>query len=333
LNKNVFNSLEASRLELNKPFLRLSLVLKPRLTEVMMSLFLTYGATGSQGEPVARQLLEAGHSVRVVVRKPERAVALKAKGAEVIQGDLNDFTSLQDASVGVDGVFLMLPFSAQGNPFDLLGHAIRAAKEAGVNHLVFNASGQAPLVATGIPMLDFRIQLTDFIASCGIPNIILEPGVYMENFLGPWCLPSIQSQAAVAYPHRAEMRVSWIASQDLGALSVAALERPALVGQRFVLGGPEALDGAAIAKAFSNGLKRPIAYNAISPDAFAAVMSQIMGEAAGLGMRAAYGYSNAQPDDSMSVDMTSVLTKLPVQLTSLETWVGQHTSVFNPTQS
>ncbi len=293
-----------------------------------MSLFLTYGATGSQGEPVARQLLEAGHSVRVIVRQPERALALQAKGAEVIQGDLSDFTSLQHASAGVDGVFLMLPFSAQGDPFALLGNAIRAAKESGVNHLVFNASGQAPAAPTGIPMLDFRIHLADFISTCGIPNIILQPGVYMENFLGPWCLPSIQNQAAVTYPHRAEMRVSWLASQDLGALAVAALTRPALAGQRFALGGPEALDGAAIAKAFTKGLNRPITYQAISPEAFAATMTKIMGAEAGEAIRAGYTHSNAQSDDAMNTNMVAVLEQLPVQLTSLETWVGLHAKAF-----
>ncbi len=293
-----------------------------------MSFFLTYGATGSQGKPVAVKLLEAGHRVRVVVRQPERAVDLQNLGAEIVQGDLGNLASLQSASVGVDGVFLMFPFSAQGNPFELLGNATLAAREAGIKHLVFNASGQAPVAPTGIPMLDFRSSLLDFIANCGIPNVILQPGVYMENFLGPWCLPSIQTQAAVAYPHRSEMRVSWLASQDLGALAASALERPALAGQNFLLGGPEALDGAAIARAFSNGLNRPIAYRAISPEAFAATMAQIMGAEAGEAIGAGYTYSNAQPNDAMNTNMAAVLEQLPVQLTSLEAWVRLHAKAF-----
>ena len=293
-----------------------------------MSLILTYGSTGSQGEPVAQKLLKAGHRVRAVVRHPERAAALQAKGAEVVRGDLSDLESLQRASAGVDAVFLMLPFSAQGNPFELLGNALEAAKSAGVNFLVFNASGQAPAEPTGIPMLDFRIQLEAFIANGGIPNVILQPGAYMENFLGPWCLPSIQAHNTVAYPHRTEMRVSWIASEDLGSLAVAALERPELAGQRFRLGGPEALDGAAIARAFTAGLGREIQYQAITPEAFGATMAQVMGPEAGEGIRVAYAHANAQPDDAMAVDMTGVLEQLPVNLTTLEDWVRSHANDF-----
>jgi uncharacterized protein YbjT (DUF2867 family) len=293
-----------------------------------MALILTYGSTGVQGEPVARKLLEAGHRVRAVLRHPERASALQAQGAEVVQGDLADLEALKRASAGVDAVFLMFPFSAQGNPFELLGNALEAARGAGVKFLVFNASGQPPEAPTGIPMLDFRIQLEAFIADCGIPNVILRPGVYMQNFLGPWCLPSITSSNTVTYPHRSEMRVSWIAAEDLGSLAVAALGRPELAGQRFNLGGPEALDGAAIARAFTAGLGREIAYQAITPDDFAATMAQIMGPEAGEGIRIAYTHSNAQPDDSMNVNMDGVLEKLPVKLTRLEDWVRSHAMAF-----
>lgn len=187
-----------------------------------MALVLTYGSSGSQGEPLTRKLLEAGHALRAVVRHPERAAALQARGAEVVKGDLSDFEGLNTASAGVDAVFLMMPFSAGGNPFELMGNALKAAKEGGAKLLVFNAGGHPPSAPTGIP------------------TIILRPGVYMENFLGPSCLPSIQHRDAVAYPHRSAMRVSWIASDDLGAFAVAALERPELAGQRLTLSGPEA---------------------------------------------------------------------------------------------
>ena len=293
-----------------------------------MSLILTYGSSGSQGEPVARKLLQTGHQVRAVVRHPERAAALQASGAEIVQGDLADLESLKRASLGVDAIFLMFPFSAQGNPFELLGNALEAAKNADVKFLVFNASGQAPKTPTGIPMLDFRIQLEEFIANCGIPNLILQPGAYMENFLGPWCLPAVKTQNAVAYPHRNEMRVSWIASEDLGSFAVAALERPELAGQRFRLGGPEALDGAAVARAFTAGLGRKINYQAITPEAFGTMMAQIMGPEAGEGIRVAYAHTNAQPDDAMGVDMTAVLEQLPVNLTRLEDWVRSHAAAF-----
>lgn len=96
--------------------------------------------------------------------------------AEVVKGDLSDFEGLNTASAGVDAVFLMMPFSAGGNPFELMGNALKAAKEGGAKLLVFNAGGHPPSAPTGIP------------------TVILCPGVYMENFLGPWCLPRVRGR-------------------------------------------------------------------------------------------------------------------------------------------
>ena len=245
-----------------------------------MALVLTYGSSGSQGEPLARKLLEAGHALRAVVPHPERAAALQARGAEVVKGDLSDFESLNTASAGVDAVFLMMPFSAGGNPFELMSNALKAAKEGGAKLLVFNAGGHPPSAPTGIP------------------TIILRPGVYMENFLGPSCLPHVRGRGPRA----------------------SRASRSALDAQR-----PR---GTAIAHAFSAALGREITYDGISPAAFSATMVQIMGPEVGEGIGIAYGYSNAQPDDSMAVQMDSVLEQLPVRLTRLEDWVRQRRAAF-----
>jgi uncharacterized protein YbjT (DUF2867 family) len=191
---------------------------------VHMTFVLTYGSTGSQGAPVAHKLLDAGHRVRCVVRHPKQAAALQARGAEVVVGDLNDPDSLERASAGVEAVYLMIPVSAPGNPFDMATNALNAGRNAGAKLVVFNTGGHPPATPTGIPMFDGRIQIEALVAGAGIASIILRPGVYMENFLGPWCLPSVQHQSIVAYPHRRDMPASWIAS-DLKHSTATQLPR------------------------------------------------------------------------------------------------------------
>src|SRR4051794_3929282 len=69
---------------------------------------LVLGATGAQGGSVARALLSRGRfDVRVLTRKPDSPAAqqLRALGAEIVQGDLDDRASLQRALEGVYGVF------------------------------------------------------------------------------------------------------------------------------------------------------------------------------------------------------------------------------------
>jgi uncharacterized protein YbjT (DUF2867 family) len=295
---------------------------------VGMAKILTYGSTGSQGSPVAHHLLAAGHHVRIVVRDTGKAADVARAGAEVFSGDLADPASLADPSNGVDAVFLMIPLGAPGDPIELATNAIDAAKRGGAKLLVFLASGHTPSAPTGIPMFDFRTMIENLIAGSAVPSIILRPGVYMENFLGPWCLPSVRHANAVAYPHREEMSASWITSQDIGALVTAAITRPELAGKRYTIGGPEALSGKQIAEAFTNGLQRPITYSAIDPTDFGNTMAQFMGPEIGMGLGAAYAWQNDQPADATAVDMSSVLRELPVQLTRLEDWVRSNQHFF-----
>jgi uncharacterized protein YbjT (DUF2867 family) len=291
---------------------------------------LSYGATGAQGEPVARLLLQAGHAVNVVVRHPEKAAALKAMGAKVYQGDLNDASSLDAAHEGVDAVFLMLPFGGDGNPVARTLAALEALKRAGVQRLVLNTSGQTPSAPTGLPMMDYRIQVEAMVRDSGVHSVILRPTAYMENLMGPWTLPGIQQRHEIAYPVGRERPTSWIAAEDLGRLAVASLERPELAGQTFNIGGPEGLTGERIAQSFTNALGHSYTYRTISPDEFGDMMAQIMGPEAGEATRSAYRAGEAAPMDAMHVNMDAVLEKLPVQLTTLEEWVRQRKDVFAP---
>jgi nucleoside-diphosphate-sugar epimerase len=69
-----------------------------------MRYFVT-GATGFIGGHVARQLIEAGHSVVALVRDPAKASALSALGVELHRGDITDRDSLRVPMTGTDGVF------------------------------------------------------------------------------------------------------------------------------------------------------------------------------------------------------------------------------------
>lgn len=288
---------------------------------------LCYGATGSQGQPVAEQLLIKGHEVNLVVRHPERAEGLKAKGAKVFQGDLGKPESLATAHEGVEAVFLMLPFSG-GNPVEYTHSAISAAKNAGVKFVVFNVSGQTPDKPTGMPMLDYRIAVEAALQQSGIPNVIIRPTAYMENLLGPWTLPGIKAKDEVAYPVSSHRPLSWIAAEDVAKLVVAALERPEGAGGVFNVGGPEGLTGERIAESFSKALGRTISYRAIRPREFGNIMAQMMGPEAGEATTKAYEMSEAAPLEAMKIDMADVLAKLPVELTTLEEWVRAHKDVF-----
>src|SRR5215470_19318260 len=68
---------------------------------------LVTGATGRQGGAVVRHMLPKGWKLRALTRnlKAEEAQALAKQGVEVVQGDLEDPTSIARAAAGVYGIY------------------------------------------------------------------------------------------------------------------------------------------------------------------------------------------------------------------------------------
>jgi uncharacterized protein YbjT (DUF2867 family) len=293
---------------------------------------LVYGATGSQASPVVYELLRRGHHPVVVTRSPEKAAPLAAAGAEVAVADMGDSARLEEISQGVDAVALLIPFFVNPAAAPAFGrNAIDAARAAGVRLLVWNTSGPMPPELTGDPGIDVRVQTADYLRASGVPHIIIQPTAYAENLLGPWTAPFVANENRVAYPNPPEARVGWIASADVGALMVAALERPELAGRAFPVSGLENASGPELAEAFTEGLGRPISYHPLPPRAFGAILDGVFGPGAGAAAAAQYerAWESGQ-FPQMHVDMAPVLAELPVRMRTLREWVAEHAAVFEP---
>ena len=83
-----------------------------------MKRILVIGASGSQGGEVLKELLKRNqYKIRALMRKEtEFSHSLKAKGVEIVIGDLNEENSLEKAMEDVYGVSSVLAVDFTGDP-------------------------------------------------------------------------------------------------------------------------------------------------------------------------------------------------------------------------
>lgn len=110
---------------------------------------LVTGANGFVGSAVMRQLLDAGHEVRVLVRPRSDRRNLDQLSVELVEGDLRNGTSIKRAVAGCSHLFhvaadyrLWTPDPETMYDINIRGthELILAAAEAGVSHIVYTSS-------------------------------------------------------------------------------------------------------------------------------------------------------------------------------------------------
>jgi dihydroflavonol-4-reductase len=110
------------------------------------------GGTGFVGSHIARQLAEAGHTVRILHRTSSRLDALKDVPFESAIGDVTDLESMRAAFAGCDWVFHAAAVADywradQAYMFDVnvegTRKVLQAAREQGVQRVIFTSSAAA----------------------------------------------------------------------------------------------------------------------------------------------------------------------------------------------
>ncbi len=114
-----------------------------------MKYFVT-GGNGYIGSWLVKALVDAGHSVNVLVRNPDRAKHIAFQGVSFFKGDIQDPVSLEAGMQGCDGVFHMAAFAKvwAKDPkifFDLnveaTNRVLDAATKCGIKRTVVTSTG------------------------------------------------------------------------------------------------------------------------------------------------------------------------------------------------
>jgi uncharacterized protein YbjT (DUF2867 family) len=234
----------------------------------------TYLITGAGGgvagisPQVVTRLLDHGQGVRAMVhREDSRADALRARGADVVVGDLTNPVDVQAAMSGVTRMF----FNMSVSPDYLEATAVVcvAATELGCLEVLVNMSQMTVSQMTATSTEESKHQRLHFLAEhvinwSGIPAVHIRPTVLLENPLfAMMAARSIRDTGEIVLPFGTG-RTSPVASSEVAEVVTAVLSAPQdHTGKVYELTGPTTLDIDELAEQYAQALGRPV--TAVSP--------------------------------------------------------------------
>lgn len=211
------------------------------------------GGTGFIGREVIRQLTQAGHRVRLVARRPERAAALAEQyDCEVVAGDVLDPASLQRAMVGVDAVVHLVGIihetprvSFESAHTQATANVLAAARAAGVRRYVhMSALGTRPGAVSRYHRSKWEAE--ELVRQSGLdwtilrPSLVYGPGDRSLNVLAAFMRAPLDFWNCYSFPNLGggTAQVQPVAVEEVALAFVRALSNAAALGRTYDLCGP-----------------------------------------------------------------------------------------------
>ncbi len=203
---------------------------------------LVTGATGNQGGAVVDHLLTADEEFDVhgLTRDSttERAQALEDRGVTMVEGDLYDAASLEDALANVDAVFAVTNFWTEGyeGQVEQGKNIADAAADAEIDQFVFSGVGSHH-EETGIPHFDSAWEIEQYADDLDLPLTVLQPVFFFQNLEA---FVEDILEGTLALPLEADVSLQMVDVDDVGRAAAVALADPdEFVGERYDLAGDE----------------------------------------------------------------------------------------------
>jgi dihydroflavonol-4-reductase len=245
-----------------------------RLQQKGRRMILVTGGSGFVGAAVVRQLLQAGHAVRALIRPTSTRTNLVKLPIEIVQGDLRDAASLTRAMAGVRFVFHVAADYRlwARHPQDIVRTNVEgtralmeAALHSGVERIVYTSSvatlkarpGGAPSderfpleAASAIGAYKYSKVVAErlvetMVAERNLPAVIVNPSTPIgPRDVRPTPTGRIIVEAAAGrMPAYVDTGLNLVHVDDVALGHLLALEK-GRIGERYVLGGQDVLLGA-----------------------------------------------------------------------------------------
>lgn len=209
---------------------------------------LVTGATGYIGGRLVPLLLDQGHEVRCLTRRPAQLQGVPwAARCEVVQGDALDRSTLDAAMEGIEVVYYLVHSIGTGASFQssdrtAAEHTAQAAARAGVQRIVY-LGGLVPRGQVASPHLASRAEVGQIMLDGPVPATVLQAGVIIGSGSASFeMLRYLTEQLPVMVtPKWVSSHVQPIAVRDVLRYLVQVLDLDPTTDRRFDIAGPDVL--------------------------------------------------------------------------------------------
>ncbi|QYJ03953.1 NAD(P)H-binding protein [Nocardioides panacisoli] len=203
---------------------------------------LVTGATGFIGRRLVPSLIEAGHEVRAMTRRPDDY----AGSGDPVFGDVSDADSLRGALEGVRVAYYLVHALDQEDFEDRDAENARTfgkvAADVGVEQIVY-LGGLGEEGEELSPHLRSRREVEGLLGEGGVPVTVLRAGIVVGHGGISWELTRqlVKNLPAMVVPRWVDTRTQPVAVDDAVRYLVGVADKEEARGRVFEIGGPEVL--------------------------------------------------------------------------------------------
>ena len=243
-------------------------------------MILVTGATGQFGSQAIDHLLSKGikpSEISALVRDEVKAETLKAKGIGIRIGDYTDHESLVRAFRNVDKLLLVSSNDRQAIENRTTQHinVIKAAKEAGVKHIVYTSFVRKPRFEESAiaAFQNSHVQSETFLKESDIGYTILQNGIYME-MIPIFAGDKVIEKGTILFPAEGG-HASYVLRTELAEAAAHVLTTQGHENKTYTLTNSVSASFHDIAAALSVAVGKEVSYQSPPTDEFQSTLRQI----------------------------------------------------------
>ena len=218
------------------------------------------GSLGNTTQPLAQQLIEAGHQVTIISSQAEKAAQIKELGATPAIGQVADIAFLTEAFKAADAVYTKVPPKYDAVDVIEYIHSIgrgyaAAIRQAGVKKVVNLSSWGADNPAGCGPVIGLYFVEQELNTLQEVDVIHLRPGYFYINLLHS--IPLIKKAGILGNNYSSDTMLVLVHPRDIAAVAASELFALRFTGKSFRYIGSDQATLQQIAAVLGKAIDKP----------------------------------------------------------------------------